>query len=135
MSMQSEGKDAKGRNYDQVTKNGTSSAGSMGAGGTGNVGKLDQQGSEQRDSRTDDLLAGNTADQEAEQGFAGGSFSGEIQTGMEGIASRSGSGAGNRQSGARDQQDQDNRDNRGSRDSRDSRDGPAAGRGDRESGG
>ena len=41
MSMQSEGKDAKGRNYDQVTKNGTSSAGSMGAGGTGDAGKLE----------------------------------------------------------------------------------------------
>jgi hypothetical protein len=96
MSMQSEGKDAKGRNYDQVTKNGTSSAGSMGVGGTGDAGKLDQQGSEQRDSRTDDLLAGDSADQEADQGFGGGSFSGEIQTGMEGIAQRP--GAGNRQS-------------------------------------
>ena len=107
MSMQSEGKDAKGRNYDQTTKGGSGSAGSMGAGGTGDAGKLggtaDQQGSQQADSRTDDLLSGSTADQEAEQGFAGGSFSGEIQTGMEGIASRSGSGAGNRQSGAQEQ--------------------------------
>lgn len=106
MSMQSEGKDAKGRNYDQVTKNGTSSAGSMGAGGTGDAGKLEQQGSEQRDSRTDDLLAGDTADQEADQGFGGGSFSGEIQTGMEGIANRPGAGAGNRQSGQQEQQGQ-----------------------------
>ena len=37
MSMQSEGKDAKGRNYDQVTKDGSGSAASMGAGGTGDV--------------------------------------------------------------------------------------------------
>ncbi|NNG21593.1 hypothetical protein [Telluria aromaticivorans] len=123
MSMQSDGKNAKGRNYDQVTKNGTSSAGSMGAGGTGDAGKLDQQGAEQRDSRTDDLLAGNTAEQEAEQGFAGGSFSGEIQTGMEGIASRSGSGAGNRQSGAQGQQGPESQDK------------PAAGRSNKESGG
>ena len=102
MSMQSEGKDAKGRNYDQATKNGSGSAASMGTGGTGDAGKLKEQDSQQADSRTDDLLAGNTADQEADQGFGGGSFSGEIQTGMEGIASRSGSGAGNRQSGQQD---------------------------------
>src|SRR5438128_3771873 len=37
MSMQSEGKDAKGRNYDQVTKDGSSAAGTLGAGGTGDV--------------------------------------------------------------------------------------------------
>ncbi len=100
MSMQSEGKDAKGRNYDQATKNGGGSAASMGAGGTGDADKIGEQGSRQADSRTDDLLAGDTARQEADQGFAGGSFSGEIQTGMEGI----GSGAGNRQSGQPGQQ-------------------------------
>ena len=35
MSMQSEGNNAKGRDYDRVTKDGTSSAGTLGVGGTG----------------------------------------------------------------------------------------------------
>jgi hypothetical protein len=35
MSMQSEGNNAKGRNYDQVTKDGTSSSGTLVVGGTG----------------------------------------------------------------------------------------------------
>jgi len=95
MSMQSEGKDAKGRNYDQVTRDGTSSAGSMGTGGTGDIGAMgSEQGSQQSASRSDDLLAGDTTDQEADQAFSGGSQGGRIQTGMEGI----GRGAGNRQS-------------------------------------
>jgi hypothetical protein len=97
MSMQSEGKDAKGRNYDQATRDGSSSAASMGAGGTGDIGKMgsESQGSRQSDSRTDDLLAGDTTDQEADKAFSGGSRSGQIQTGLEGIAER----GGNRQSG------------------------------------
>lgn len=97
MSMQSEGKDAKGRNYDQVTRDGTSSAGSMGAGGTGDIGQMGSQGqgSRQSASRSDDLLAGDTTDQEADQAFSGGSQGGQIQTGMEGI----GKGSGSRQSG------------------------------------
>ena len=110
MSMQGEGKDAKGRNYDQITKDGTSSAGSMGTGGTGDIGKTGAgvqpgsgQGSQQSGAagRTDDLLAGNTADQEADQGFAAESGK-ELQTGLEGIGNRTGSGAGNRQSGKED---------------------------------
>ncbi|WP_152571004.1 hypothetical protein [Massilia sp. LC238] len=98
MSMQSEGKDAKGRNYDQVTRDGTSSAGSMGAGGTGDIGQMgsENQGSQQSASRSDDLLAGDTTHQEADQAFSGGSQGGQIQTGMEGIGK--GSGA-SRQSG------------------------------------
>ncbi len=101
MSMQSEGKDAKGRNYDQVTKDGTSSAGSMGVGGTGDIGAMGsrQPGNQQSDSRTDDLLAGETTDQEADKAFSGGSSQGgQIQTGMEGMGKRSGAGA-SRQSG------------------------------------
>ncbi|WP_313034436.1 hypothetical protein [Massilia alkalitolerans] len=98
MSMQSEGKDAKGRNYDQVTRDGTSSAGSMGTGSTGDIGKMgsEKQGSQQSASRSDDLLAGDTTHQEADEAFSGGSQGGQIQTGMEGIGK--GSGA-SRQSG------------------------------------
>lgn len=101
MSMQSEGKDAKGRNYHQTTRDGTSSAGSMGTGGTGDIGAMgsQEQGSRQSASRTDDLLAGNTTDQEADQAFSGGSQGGQIQTGMEGIGNRSGSQQSGQQSG------------------------------------
>lgn len=103
MSMQSEGKDAKGRNYDQVTRDGTSSAGSMGTGSTGDIGQMgsQSQGSRQSASRTDDLLAGDTTDQEADQAFSGGSQGGQIQTGMEGIGKGSG---GSRQSGQQSSQ-------------------------------
>jgi hypothetical protein len=105
MSMQSEGKDAKGRNYDQVTKDGTSSAGSMGTGGTGDIGRMSGDvdagtpgnareggaGNKQSDARTDDWLTSGT-DQEREQGFRP-SDPEAMRTGMEGIAR-----AGNRQS-------------------------------------
>jgi len=85
-------KDAKGRSWDQVT-DGTTSIATMGAGSTGEVGAS----AERRDSvqhqaggaqlegeqgsagRTDDLLAGGSDDEQADQGFQG---------------------AGNRQSGA-----------------------------------
>lgn len=101
MSMQSEGKDAKGRNYDQVTQDGTSSAAGMGAGATGDIGAMgapgaDQargQGNRQSASRSDDLLA--TDKDEADQAFCGGSQSGRVETGMEGIGK---GGAANRQS-------------------------------------
>ena len=104
MSMQSEGKDAKGRNYDQVTKDGSSAAGTYGTGGTGDVdrdltqsraGNM-QGGSEQR-GRTDDLLtAGSDAD--SGQGFTPAEEAGELQTGLGGIGSLSTGNAGNRQS-------------------------------------
>ena len=55
-TMQSDGKDAKGRSYDQITRSGTSSAGSMGAGGTGDIGK---PGSEQA-GQGGNLQAGRT---------------------------------------------------------------------------
>ncbi|SFD72042.1 hypothetical protein [Massilia yuzhufengensis] len=94
MSMQNEGKDTKGRTYDQTTKGGSGSAASMGTGGTGDAGSMGgkgaDQGSRQSASRTDDLLAGDTTDQEAEQAFSGGSKSGEVRTGMEGIGKAGG---------------------------------------------
>lgn len=101
MSMQSEGKDAKGRNYDQVTRDGSGSAASMGTGGTGDIGAMgsQDQGNRQAASRTDDLLAGATTDQESDQAFSGGSQSGQIRTGMEGIGNRSGGAGGSQQSG------------------------------------
>lgn len=96
MSMQSEGKDAKGRDYDQVTKDGTGSAAGMGTDSTGDIGAMGAgQGNRQSASRSDDLLA--TSKEEADQAFCGGSSQGgQIQTGMEGIGK---GGAANRQTG------------------------------------
>jgi hypothetical protein len=99
MSMQGEGKDAKGRNYDQVTKDGSSSAGSMGTGGTGDVGRMSgeaQAGNAQSDARTDDLMTSDT-EQEQRQGFRP-SEPGAVETGLEGIGTRIGGNPGNRQS-------------------------------------
>ena len=98
MSMQSEGKDAKGRNYDQVTKNGTSSAATMGTGGTGDIGRMSgdaDAGNRQSDVRSDDLLSPD-AEQEGKQGYRPGNPE-AIKTGMEGIADLNGSKSGNRQ--------------------------------------
>jgi hypothetical protein len=100
MSMQSEGKDAKGRNYDQATKGGSSSAGSMGAGGTGDIGRMSgrvEGGNAQAESRTDDLMTSDT-EQEQRQGFRP-SEPGAVETGLEGIGTRIGGNPGNRQSG------------------------------------
>jgi hypothetical protein len=108
MSMQSEGKDAKGRNYDQVTKDGAGSVASAGAGGTGDIGGMGSQhndwghsdvgsGSQQSGGRTDDLLSGGS-EQEQRQGFKPGEEAGELQTGMGGSGSLSTGNAGNRQS-------------------------------------
>ena len=99
MSMQSEGRDAKGRNYDQVTKDGTSSAGTLGAGGTGTASRgtnaqSDTGGSLQK-GRADDLLS-NDAERDSE-GFVG-EEAGELQTGLGGIGSLSTGNAGSRQS-------------------------------------
>jgi hypothetical protein len=108
MSMQGEGKDAKGRNWDQVTKDGSSSAGSMGVAGTGDVADIGHVdvGSQQAATRTDDLLTdGSERDQDA--GFAR-EEAGELQTGMAGIGSLSTGNAGNRQS-AREESEQDER--------------------------
>ncbi|MGI4718045.1 MAG: hypothetical protein ACRYGO_12170 [Janthinobacterium lividum] len=108
MSMQAEGDDAKGRNYHQTTKNGTGSAASVGTGGTGATSDIrsmgtenGERGSAQKESRSDDLLAGDTTAQEADQAFSGGSQGGTIRTGMEGIGKGD---AGNRQSGQQSRQ-------------------------------
>ncbi|MFC4932809.1 hypothetical protein [Massilia sp. GCM10023247] len=103
MSTSTDKQDAQGRSWDQITKNGTSSAGSMGVGGTGDSGKLDRQGEGQQATRTDDLLTdGSDKDDTGAQGFAG---SGQLQTGLEGMG-KSGGGAGNRQSGQSEGQSQ-----------------------------
>jgi hypothetical protein len=104
MVMQSEGKDAQGRSYDQVTKGGSSSAATLGAGGTGDIGAMPGQGpiahgasaGNAQSARTDDLLSGGL---ESEQlGFNPGEEAGELQTGMGGIGSLSTGNAGSRQS-------------------------------------
>lgn len=97
MSMQSEGKDAKGRNYDQVTKDGGSSAGTLGAGGTGDVDRAMERGDSKQKARTDDLLSSGS-DHEEQQGFKPHEEAGELQTGLTGIGSLSTGNAGNRQS-------------------------------------
>jgi hypothetical protein len=100
MAIQNEGKDAKGRNYDQVTKDGTSSAGTMGTGGTGDIGRMSGEagaGNAQSGSRTDDLMTSGS-EQEERQGYCP-SEPGAMKTGMEGIGNKAGGQAGNRQSG------------------------------------
>lgn len=118
MSMQSEGKDAKGRNYDQVTKDGSTSIGTLGAGGTAgvnDVGSMSGERAAARDGaagggintqsdpggnvqggRTDDLLS-DGSDADPGDGFVG-EEAGELQTGMGGIGSLSTGNAGSRQS-------------------------------------
>ncbi len=104
MSMQSEGKDAKGRNYDQVTKDGSSSAGSVGAGGTGDIGRMsgDADRGTPGDARTDDLLTSGT-DEERRQGYRP-SEPGAVETGLEGVGNKIGGNPGNRQSNKDGQQ-------------------------------
>lgn len=94
MSMQSEGKGAKGRPYEQVTKDGTSAAGTLGVGGTGTSAQSDTGGSLQK-GRTDDLLSSD-AERDSE-GYVG-EEAGELQTGLTGIGSLSTGNAGSRQS-------------------------------------
>jgi len=93
--------DVQGRSWDQITKDGTSSAGSMGTGGTGDIGSMsgntDTGGSQQQDTRTDDLLASGADEKGGAEGFQNPKGKGEIQTGMAGIGNLSGSGAGSRQ--------------------------------------
>jgi len=98
MSMQSEGKDAKGRNYHQIT-DGSTSAASMGAGSTGEVGTIPgpdsaqggkdgnlQQSEQNGLGRTDDLLAGGSDDAQSDQGFQG-------EAGQQGSQSVAGTGS------------------------------------------
>jgi hypothetical protein len=98
MSMQSEGKDAKGRNYDQVTKDGTSSAATVGTGGTGDVGRMSGEvaaGNAQSGARTDDLLAPGT--EQEREGYRP-SQPDALETGLEGVGNKVGGNPGNRQS-------------------------------------
>lgn len=100
MSMQSEGKDAKGRNYDQATKDGSSAAGTLGSGGTGDIDRGltgSRPGESRQSARTDDLLTPD-AESGQRQGYAPGEEAGELQTGLSGIESLSTGKAGNRQS-------------------------------------
>lgn len=70
MSTQNEGKEDKGRSLEQLT-GGSTSAATMGAGATGEVaadkpaGAAGQAGA----GRTDDLLAGGSAAEQADKGF------------------------------------------------------------------
>jgi hypothetical protein len=77
-----------GRQFDQLTRDGTGSAASVGPGGTGDLDKSLQQsgqgGSQQSGGRMDDLLADN-ADESAKD-FQG---AGELQTGVGGTGSLS----------------------------------------------
>lgn len=99
MSTQDDKQHPKGRTWDQITKDGTSSAGSMGVGGTGDSGKLSREGSQQSAARTDDLLDDGSSP-ENQQGFVS---DGKLQTGLEGIGSLTGGAQGNRQ-GAKGEQ-------------------------------
>jgi hypothetical protein len=96
MSMQSEGKDAKGRNYDQATKDGTTSAGSYGAGATGDIGSASGGNEQSGPTRTDDVLS-DGSDVGKGDGYVA-EEAGELQTGMAGIGSLSTGNAGSRQS-------------------------------------
>lgn len=89
-------KDSRGRSWDQITKDGTSSAGSMGVGGTGDSGKLSGEGSQQSAGRTDDLLDDGSS-QDDGKGFSGSG--GKVDTGLEGMGKQGGGAQGNRQSG------------------------------------
>lgn len=109
MSTSTDKKDVQGRSWDQITKDGTSSAGSMGAGGTGDIGSMSGQTGAQggrQEARTDDLLAPDSDQGGGAEGFQNPHGKGELQTGMEGIGNRTGSGAGNRQSGGKPQEGQ-----------------------------
>ena len=94
MSTYDDRKDAKGRSWDQITKNGTGSAASVGVGGTGDSGKLTGDGSRQSAGRTDDLLDDGSA-QEDSKGFA--ASGGKVDTGLEGM-NKQGGAQGSRQS-------------------------------------
>ncbi|GGY05892.1 hypothetical protein GJV26_06845 [Massilia dura] len=110
--------DKQGRKLEQITKDGTGSAASMGTGGTGRSDTRTEaekgydeavnrpwEGSQQSAGRTDDLLSdGSDADRDG-QGFAGGTRDQDAE-GSGDMRNRTGAGAGNQQSGqAPDQQD------------------------------
>jgi len=103
MDTQDDKKDVQGRSWNQITKDGSSSAASMGTGGTGDIGSMSgntEAGNSQEDTRTDDLLASGADEQGGAEGFQNPKGTGQIQTGMAGIGNLAGNGAGNRQSGS-----------------------------------
>ncbi|UGQ47537.1 hypothetical protein [Massilia endophytica] len=91
--------DGKGRPLEQQTRDGTSSAGSVGPGGTGSVGK-DSSGRSQQAGRTVDLLSNGS--EEEDSGYLHGG-SADLQTGLGGMGSMSRSGGGGMQSAAGNQ--------------------------------
>ena len=99
MSMQSE----EGRDHHQNTRDDTASTQIAGTGGTGNAGAMRgsaaDKGSEQSASRNDDLLAGDTNDQQADQPLRGSSQSGQTQNRTDSIGKRGGDAGGSQQSG------------------------------------
>lgn len=98
MSNETESKDPKGRSYEQLTKDGTGSAASVGTGGTGDVGRMSDEtaaGNAQSDTRTDDLMTSDS-DHEQRQGFRP-SAPDSLKTGMEGIGNMNRDKSGNRQ--------------------------------------
>lgn len=74
MSPSNEDKDTKGRSWDQLT-GGTTSAATMGAGSTGEVGAKADNKDTPPDAtppfagRTDDLLSGGPNDEQTDKGF------------------------------------------------------------------
>ncbi|MGB9991009.1 hypothetical protein [Pseudoduganella rhizocola] len=85
-----------GRPLEQQTRDGSTSAGSYGAGSTGNISQQTHDGNTQSGGRTVDLLS-NGSQQEEDAGYHYGG-SADLQTGLGGIGTLSGSQAGNRQS-------------------------------------
>lgn len=110
MSMNSGSGGAKGRQYDQITRDGTSSAGTMGTGATGDIGEMPAHGDSRRRAqggnlqagRTDDLLAGGSDAECEDEGFLTDGKQGMLGTGMGQVGSGS---CGNRQSGELNRQE------------------------------
>jgi hypothetical protein len=99
VGSESQDKQVKGRNYDQVTKDGTTSIGPLGAGssswGSGGNTRAVESNSKQS-ARTDDLLSDGSSMDNGD-GFVG-EEAGELQTGLAGSGSFSTGNAGSRQS-------------------------------------
>ncbi len=95
-------KNGRGRKYDQITQDGTTSAAGMGSDATGDIGAMPrtgedgQVGSRQADTRTDDLLTSGDDAERSGRPFGTGD-AGELQTGMGGIGSLSSGDRGSRQ--------------------------------------
>lgn len=92
----SEDKERQGRPLEQQTRDGSTSAGSYGTGSTGDIGRQTSGGNAQSGGRTVDLLSSGSQ-QEEDAGYHNGG-SADLQTGLGGIGTLSGSQEGNRQS-------------------------------------